>query len=107
MKDALAAAKRRKALLQTVNAATPSPATPGPKKRNLKGDTPGGNTVASSSTTASSGEKVTPDPKAIRTDAEPRVLFEERFLNKQLILYIYIYMRHVICSIYVISEICV
>ena len=81
MKDALAAAQRRKALLHTVNAETPPPATPGPKKRNLKGDTPAGDTVANSSTTASSGEKITPDPKFIRTDPEPRVLFEECFLN--------------------------
>ena len=92
VKDALAAAQRRKALLQTVTEATPPPATRVPKKRNLKGDkTPGEVTVTSSST-----EKVTPDPKAIRTDPNPRVLFGECSLN----------MRHMICSVNFITEIC-
>ena len=68
MADALAAAERRKALLSVES--TPPPR---PKKRELPKRSEG---LASASTTASSSvEKVTPDPKAIRTDPEPRVLF--------------------------------
>ena len=68
MADALAAAERRKTLLSVES--TPPPR---PKKRELQKRSEG---LASASTTASSsGEKVTPDPKAIRTDPEPRVLF--------------------------------
>lgn len=73
MADALAAAKRRRDMLSKVVASTAN-STPIRKRslQNLK-DLPN---PSSASTMSSSVEKVTPDPKAVRKDAEPRVLFE-------------------------------
>ena len=80
MAKALAAAQQRRAVLQLQTAPTPvaTPARAG--KRDLKEmktvtDPPSAVTTACSST-ATSSEKVTPDPKQIRIDgAKPRVLF--------------------------------
>ena len=64
MADALAAAERRRAVVSKVS--TPPPAAP--KKRHLKKTPEDVHAVSST-------EKVTPDPKAVRTDPEPRQLF--------------------------------
>ena len=74
MADALAAAKRRRDMLSGVVASTTATTTP-VRKRSLQNLKEIPNNPSSASTMSSSLEKVTPDPKAVRKDAEPRVLF--------------------------------
>ena len=70
MKKALAAAQERKERVEKLARVSSPVDAVGSKRKGLKK-----NELLSSASTTVSSEKVTPDPKHIRTEAEPRELF--------------------------------